>query len=111
MSCEKCSCRAEIPGNYHLACTWKGAKPRMVATVDNVPSDKREGVIKIFLDELRKSGQAEGVLQMKWHGSGLFPFNYDPLTILACSTFKEGEHTMLDPLTTIATVMVERSGE
>jgi hypothetical protein len=83
----------------------------MVATVDNVPIDKREGVINIFLDELRKSGSAEGVLRMKWNGSGVFPYNYDPGTVMACTTFKEGEPTQLDPLTTIAAVMVERSGE
>jgi hypothetical protein len=60
-----------------------------------------------FLDELKKN-KIEGVLRVQWHGSGVFPYYYDPGTILACSTFMKGSPVDLGPIDTLAAFVAQR---
>jgi len=75
--CLRCVHKCELPGDIHIQCN---DPPDMQAFVES--AERAREVLPQF----------KGNVVFRSDKSGIFPFRYDGLTVLACSNFKEIKH-------------------
>ncbi len=85
-SCLNCSNHAEIPGSCHIQCS---KPPKVIISVKRIDDNIRNQCKKAIEDF--KKQEKSAVIRCRWPGSGIFPFAYDPNTIIACTNFHPGK--------------------
>lgn len=85
--CYACRYRRPIPGDAHSSCAHPSVSATLDSPVGKLLTLMGKGAGTVSVQNGLAVGNAHGIE----HGWFNWPFNYDPVWLVACGGFKEGE--------------------
>jgi hypothetical protein len=87
--CWQCVNQEKIPGDCHINCK----KPIQLQGVVNSASEEVRFVVQYAVAKVtaENPNSPKTVIRCVWNGSGLYPYCFDPNTVVACSNFQAGD--------------------